>query len=160
MRFPRHGGPATATTNGVQQRNGQSGSALVEFAVGMVLLLTIIFGIIDIGRALYAFNWVSDAARQATRYAIVRSVFCTELPGCPATGPIITNYVDSLALGIDTSQLKVVSRCEVGGHVESPPPCAPKGWVQVTVEYRFKFLSPFIPLTWPMTGVSQRIVQN
>ena len=44
-------------------RNGEAGVALVEFALSIVLALTIIFGIIDFGRAIFAYVWVANTAR-------------------------------------------------------------------------------------------------
>jgi len=34
----------------VRQQHGEAGNALVEFAVSMVVILTLLFGIIDVGR--------------------------------------------------------------------------------------------------------------
>ncbi len=47
------------------------GQALVEFALVAMLFLTILFAVVDFGRAIYAYNTVSNAARQAARLAIV-----------------------------------------------------------------------------------------
>jgi Flp pilus assembly protein TadG len=81
----------------VGQKNGEAGSALVEFALASVIVLTVLFGIIDMGRALYAYDWVSDAARRGTRYAMVRGTgSCTgspELTDCNAGPTQITTYV-------------------------------------------------------------------
>ena len=51
-----------------QDRRGQS---LVEFALIALPFLMILIGIIDIGRAIYGYNTVANAAREAARYAIV-----------------------------------------------------------------------------------------
>jgi hypothetical protein len=44
---------------------------LVEFALVIPLLLLVLVGILDFGRAIFAYNAVSNAARSATRVAIV-----------------------------------------------------------------------------------------
>ncbi len=49
-------------------RRGQS---LVEFALILPLLLLVLVGIVDFGRAVYSYNLVSNAARTAVRVAIV-----------------------------------------------------------------------------------------
>src|ERR1035437_7070573 len=89
----------------VEQKNGEAGSGLVEFAPASVIILTVLFGIRDMGRALYAYDWVSDAARRGTRYAMVRGTSsCTgspELPDCKADLGHITTYVESNAVGLD-----------------------------------------------------------
>jgi Flp pilus assembly protein TadG len=47
------------------------GQALVEFALVLPLLLILLVGTIDFGRAVFAYNSVSNAARSAARMAIV-----------------------------------------------------------------------------------------
>jgi hypothetical protein len=143
------------------QQNKEKGSALVEFAFALITILVVLYGIIDMGRALYAYDWVANAARQGTRFASVRGAFCTKLPvGCPARASDVRNYVNTLAVGINTSDLDVTTVCFVGANFPSPPPCAPKGWVRVTVQYRFRFISPLVPLAWNMQSGSKVIVQN
>lgn len=52
-------------------RNRERGQALVEFALILPLFLLILFGLFDVGRAIYAFNTINQAAREAARLAIV-----------------------------------------------------------------------------------------
>ena len=57
-----------------EQRTGRfwrSGQALPEFAIVLPVLLLFIMGIVDFGRAIYAYNAVSNAARMGVRTAIV-----------------------------------------------------------------------------------------
>jgi len=153
-----------------RRQNGARGNALVDFAVSTVVILTALFGIIDVGRALYAYDWVAHAARQGARFMIVRGTFCANNPvqlpgGCPATGKDCVNYITNAngngldTTGIDTSQVTVTTGCLTGA-VFAPPPCAPSYPVQVKVQYNFKFLSPFVPLSWSMQSTSKVIVQN
>jgi len=155
-------------TGRVQSRRRDRGSAIIEFAISAVVLLTVLFGIIDVGRALYAYDWLSHSARAATRWAMVRGNECSQLPvGCPAVANDVNSYVKNTngngldTTGIDTSQLTVTMHCYVGGTVASPPPCVPRTWVNVSLAYHFQFLSPLIPLpAWDMHSSSQRIVQE
>jgi hypothetical protein len=50
------------------RRRGQS---LVEFAIVLPLFLSLIFGILDLGRAVWAMDVSSHAANEAARFAIV-----------------------------------------------------------------------------------------
>lgn len=144
------------------------GNALVEFAVSVAVLLTLLFGVIDLGRALYAYDWLYNAARQTTRWAMVRGATCTRLMnGCPATADDITNYVTNTTgvgldtSGIDISKLTVNSRCFATHNVNPTPPCAATGWVQVQLQYQFHFISPLMFHTpWTMSTSSERVVQN
>lgn len=47
------------------------GQALVETALVLPVLLIILLGIFDFGRAIYAYNTISNAAREAARLAVV-----------------------------------------------------------------------------------------
>ena len=148
----------------LRARDKDKGSGLVEFALAVVAILIVLFGIIDIGRALYAYNWLSDAARRGTRYAMVRGTKCTGLlSACPATPNDVQTYITSLADGIDTSQLTVTSQCFAPGNASPGSlPCAAPGWVKVTVQYQFHLVSPVMaPINnWTMHSDSQRTVQQ
>jgi len=141
-------------------RKYERGATLVEFALAMTVILTLLLGTVDLGRALFAYDWVSNAARQGTRFAMVRGTNCTELSGgCPATNTDITNYLYSLGSGINTSALTITSGCYSTTFVSSPP-CAPQSNVEVSVQYTFTFISPLSPHSWTMSSTSQRVVQN
>lgn len=52
-------------------RQRQRGSTLVEFAIGATVFLTVMFAVVEFGRALWVHNALSDAARRGVRYAVV-----------------------------------------------------------------------------------------
>jgi Flp pilus assembly protein TadG len=56
-----------------QSRRHERGSTLVEFAIGATVFLTVMFGVIEFGRALWVHNALADAARRGARYAVVNS---------------------------------------------------------------------------------------
>ena len=56
---------------------GQRGQSLAEFALLLPLLLVILFGTIDIGRAFYTYISLTNAAREAARYAAVNGTNST-----------------------------------------------------------------------------------
>jgi len=49
----------------------QSGAAAVEFALGLLVFLTFLLGIIDFSRMLFTWNAASEAARMGARFAVV-----------------------------------------------------------------------------------------
>lgn len=124
--------------------HAQRGSALVEFAIASTLALTLIFGIVDFGRALYTYHLVSNGARAGSRYAMVRGSACT-VAGCPATSDQIQTYVRGLAPGIDPNSLTVATSWPGGtgcfGGTSNGPGCS----VTVSVTYPFKFLVSLMP---------------
>ena len=52
-------------------RRDVRGQALVEFALIIPVFILVVMGIFDLGRAVYGFNTVNNAAREAARVAIV-----------------------------------------------------------------------------------------
>jgi len=55
----------------VQTRRGphrdERGSSLVEFALVIPVIMLLIFGAVDLGRAVYAYNTIANAARDGAR---------------------------------------------------------------------------------------------
>jgi hypothetical protein len=56
-------------------RNRARGQSLVEFALILPILLILLLGILDFGRAISAYNSVSNGARSGARVAIVNQDF-------------------------------------------------------------------------------------
>jgi Flp pilus assembly protein TadG len=155
------------STSGVRMRSRafaggtrQRGATLVEQALILPILLAIFFGIIDMSRALYSYSYVSYIARDATRWASVRS---TNLNGPPATSADVRNYVKNVSgMGLDASQITATTNwiapangSPLCASVQEKPGCV----VQVTVNYNFKFIFPFLPAgTLPMSSESQMII--
>ena len=73
-----------------------SGATLVEFALCSMLFFTITFGTIEFGRMIFAYNIVSNAAREGVRYAAVRG----SSSGRAATADQVKQYVTSRSVGL------------------------------------------------------------
>src|SRR5947199_9436787 len=54
-------------------RQRERGSTLVEFAISATVFLTVMFGVLEFGRALWVHNALADAARRGARYAVLHS---------------------------------------------------------------------------------------
>jgi len=84
-------------------RRSERGSTLVEFAIGATVFLTILFAVLEFGRALWVHNALADAARRGARYAVVHpasdyaSVKNVVVYGDPAGGsnPLVDNLTTS-----------------------------------------------------------------
>lgn len=90
----------------------EEGATLVEMALCSSIMLCIVFGIMGLSSALYVYSFISDASRDATRWAMVRgSQSCTNTPNlndCSATSAEIQAYVQSMGYpGITGSNLQV-----------------------------------------------------
>lgn len=125
----------------------ETGSTIVEFALTASLLLVMVFGIVDFGRALYAYHYLSNAAREATRWAAVNGSTCNLDNSCssPAQSSDVNNYVKGITpLGIDWSQVTVATTWPGTGAGSCATTNAPGCNVQVTVSYNFSFLVPLV----------------
>jgi Tfp pilus assembly protein PilV len=89
----------------------EEGASLVEVAISLSVYLMLLFGVIELSLTLYSYNFVSDAAREATRYAVIRGAnSCVPnpaFPNCnlrpstvtsstnPSANPVL-DYIDTL----------------------------------------------------------------
>jgi Flp pilus assembly protein TadG len=129
---------------------GEQGGTLIEFGLSFVLFFSILFGIVDFGRALYAYDAISDAARTGTRYAIVHGSSSTS----PATAATISSYVTTnCCAGLSSTAITVNTTWN--------PNNSPGSTVNVQVQYTFKFILPFLPSTSvPMSASSQMVISQ
>lgn len=75
----------------------QRGATTVEFAIVGALALTVLFGVIEISRALFVWNTLSEATRRGARLAAVcpmnhpsiKRVAILSSPGGPDTSPVV-----------------------------------------------------------------------
>ena len=149
---------------------GERSSTVVEFAVSAMVLFTLVFGFIVMGLALYTYHFTADAAREGTRFAIVRGSSCNLYSGfasaCPALSTDIQNYVRGLAFpGIDPSLMTVTtawSAYPTGSTCTPSPTCNnPGNLVQVTVTYQFPVSIPFVPFsTLTMSSNSEMVISD
>lgn len=79
-----------------QQRRG--GATTVEFAVVSIVVFMFLFGIFEYGRFLFVYHVTNNAARDAARFAVVRTGGGTVAPdGTPEPATITTANVQSVA---------------------------------------------------------------
>jgi Flp pilus assembly protein TadG len=53
------------------RRRSSRGQSLVEFALIFPILILVIVAVFDVGRLVFAYNTITNAAREATRFGIV-----------------------------------------------------------------------------------------
>jgi Flp pilus assembly protein TadG len=133
----------------------QRGVAAIEFAILLPLLLFIVFGITEFGRALYAYNTILKGTRDAARYAM------TQNPGggadavtkCLAVYGTTDCSGTPLTPGLTTDAVSVCDwmRCPATHQAQGSAPVV--NLVTVTVngptiadasKYRFESLVPFV----------------
>ena len=107
------------------------GQGLVEFALVLPILLLVIFGIIDFGRAVYAYNTIGNAARTGGRVAIVSQT---------ASSIQAAAINQAVALGTRPSDVTTTYSCGSSYAIG----CI----ASVTVKYQFHAITPIIGQIW------------
>ncbi|WP_053367498.1 TadE/TadG family type IV pilus assembly protein [Bacillus sp. FJAT-27245] len=74
----------------------ERGQSMVETALVLPLLMMLLFGIVDFGRAFHAYLTLDHAGREAARLASIGS-----------EDTIIRNKINSSVAGLDTSKLTI-----------------------------------------------------
>jgi len=127
---------------------GERGTSTIEFALGASLLFMTVVGILTMMFALYSYNVVSEAAREATRFAIVRGSACHFGSPCtPATSGDIQTYVQNLGFPGSSNLLATAawSAYPAGGTCKHAGCNGPGDQVTVTVTDQFPVVIPFVP---------------
>lgn len=129
---------------------------MVEFAIAATVALTLIFGIIEFGRALFAYDLVAHVARVGTRYAIVNAGTCvTSQTTCETA---IRNYIYDKAAGADKAQFTPVPA--IAWQQVNGANCYTAGcYVSVTVDYNFTFVALPLP-SQTLHSASQMIISQ
>ena len=144
----------------------EQGSAMVETALIMIVLSMILFGLIEMCLALYSYHFVSDAAREASRYAMVHGSAC-KVSGvsCTVTTGQIQTYVRNLGFpGIKpTATVTTTYAAYPAGGTCSPSAACnnPGNLVTVLVSYNFPVSIPFVRTSvLTMTSTSSMVISQ
>lgn len=57
----------------MKMKRNRKGQSLIEFALLLPILLILVMGLFDVGRAVFYYSVLNTAVREGTRYAIVQS---------------------------------------------------------------------------------------
>jgi Flp pilus assembly protein TadG len=141
-----------------RSRGGSRGQTYAEFMMVVLPMLSLMFGIISFGMVIYTYSFLSNAARDAVRYAIVHGSKSTS----PATSDSIRTFVRNEAKGLQRSSI-TVSSC---WNPQAPPnQCpgptgnnAPGKVVKVQVSYNYHPFYPFNSVTLPLSSSAQMII--
>lgn len=143
--------------------HSQRGASTVEFAISSLVMLMLLFGILECSLLLYSYHTVSNAARQATRWAMVRGSDCVA-SSCPATASSVKSYVLTQVPLLDPSQVSVTTTwsssngCTV---TSSAGPAGPGCTVAVQITYPFQLQLPLIPISAiTLSSTSQMVMSE
>ena len=120
-------------------KRDEKGSTLVEYAISVSIFVMALFAVLEFGRALWAHNALTDAARQGARYAALHTSAGAEdtniknlvVYGSTAGGttPIVP--------GLSTTNVQISRSSDFSVN-------AGTATVKIT-DYQFQFVLPLIP---------------
>lgn len=119
------------------ERRPHSGQTLVEFALILPIFVLVLVGLFDFGRAIYAYNTIANAAREAARVAIVdqtESVIEAEA------------IKQGVSLGLTPAQVDVIYRNrDLSGGVPCNSAPIQNGCIaEITIAYPYVAATPVI----------------
>ena len=120
------------------RRDRQRSQALIEFALISPVLLLLLFGIVDLGRAIFYYDTLNHAAREGARVAArasdqlptnadVLTAVAAQMLGVPVTEPCPQGPISTGTPPANAAWLYVTEPAPSGAIESSPPPNAPGG---------------------------------
>jgi Flp pilus assembly protein TadG len=129
------------------------GQSLVEFALVIPIIILLIVGFVEIGRAVFAYNTIANAARQAVRVAVVNQI--SDVTDCDETRPVEDPYephwslrgcaiAAAAPLGITTANVSVSYTPPASTTLSCSPVLHVGCLAAVTVTYQYTPSTPFV----------------
>ena len=120
------------------RHRGQRSQALIEFALVSPVLLLLLFGVIDIGRAVFYYDTLNHAAREVARAAVrasnqlptnadVLTAVSGQMLGTPVSAPCAQGPVTSATPPENSAWLYITEPGPPATIETTPPPNAPGG---------------------------------
>jgi Flp pilus assembly protein TadG len=128
-------------------RRRDRGQGLVEFALGITIFLTILIGLVDLARAAFLFNGVSDAARELARVTSVHPGTATLGSSTETTAAVAAER--ALVPGLVVNSYDCIDIA--GASVTGTSVCQSGNWVKVEVQTTFQPILPILSAFGPFT---------
>ncbi|OGO60463.1 MAG: hypothetical protein A2032_01525 [Chloroflexi bacterium RBG_19FT_COMBO_49_13] len=132
------------------------GQSIVELALLLPVLLLLVVVTLDLGRGIYYYSVVYNAAREGARYGIIY----------PDNTVGIIEKAKNLAIGLDQDQLTVIP-CECGKNCINDNSCPVNAIniIKVTVRYNFLLVTPMANLItgndeFPLESTSMMAIER
>jgi Flp pilus assembly protein TadG len=117
------------------QQRSQRGQSLVEFALILPIFVLVLAGIFDLGRAVFAYNTISNASREAVRVAIVNQT---------ATDVQNEALKQGVSLGLSATDVTITYADPDGSGALCPAPYSLGCVATITVQYSYTAATPVI----------------
>lgn len=159
----------------------EHGAELPEFAIAASLFFMSMLGVVGFAKAVYCYHFVTWAAQEGARYAIVHgntysSTACSSSAppsftmkyACQASSGDVQNYVKSLTTGGILISSVAATTTWPGTTPDCSSACSnctttnsTGCLVKVVVTYTFDFGMPYLPHSdLSITGTSEKVIQD
>jgi Flp pilus assembly protein TadG len=156
----------------------EHGAVAIEFALSVIILVTLVFGCIGVAMGFYTYEVVNEYARDASRYAIVHGNGCIIKSGAnasnscaigsgttPTANAALKTYLNNqIYPGINGNNLTVITTYAPGpgATICNVAACNGAGdQVTVQVTYPYLYNIPFIPQnSFTMNGSSTMVISQ
>lgn len=142
------------------------GQSLVEFALVIPIIVLLVVAFVEIGRAVFAYNTIANAARQGARVAVVNQI--SAVTDCDESRPIEDPYephwsirgcaiAAASTLGITTSNVTISYAAPPSTTLSCTPTLHVGCIASITVTYAYSVTTPFVsaligPITMTQTS--------
>jgi TadE-like protein len=118
----------------MRRREGPRGQAIVELALVLPVFFLLVFGLIDLGRAVFIYNSLAEGSREGARWGSVQARAFDD-----ASRTTIEEHVVDLLVGVPTPT--VTADCTPRGGL---PGCTALDTLVVRVEADVEMITPLI----------------
>jgi Flp pilus assembly protein TadG len=140
------------------------GQALVEFSLVLIPFMWMLLGVVDLGRGIYIYNGVAQAAREIAR---ADSVHACDSGTCTlGTSSYTTNTVNvqkGLVPGLGGTGSSITFTCTDASDTDVSSTCGiddqKEYYVRVTVSVPFSVITPLLSMVAPTTLTSTSHIQ-
>ena len=129
----------------------EKGQSLVELALFLLLILTLLAGAVDLGSAFFSYVALRDAAQEGALYGSIEPIIDSNSNGRYDAGePLNTDKIETRVRQSSSTPVNLNDLANVTVNItpsipnpEDNPPCA-GGWIKVSVSYNYQLSMPFI----------------
>lgn len=141
-------------STGSETRRGRSaGQGLVEFALVFPIIVLLVLALAEIGRAVFAYNTIANAARQGARVAAVNQL--ADVTECDQSRPIEDPYephwsmrgcaiLAGKTIGLTAANVSVAYSAPPNTTLDCDPTLHVGCIAAVTITYHFSISTPFV----------------
>lgn len=128
-----------------KSNHAKKGQSLVELALTLLIILTLLAGVVDLGMAFFSYVSLRDAAQEGALYGSIKPIVDSDNDGRYDVGePLNASEIVNRVRQSSSTPVNLNDLSNVTVSVTiSDPPCE-SGWIKVAAIYNYRLSMPFI----------------